>query len=122
MTRRRSQCLRNLDDPLKVFSLLTIKSCGLVFLFYAGAVATELVFGLWTVFFGPWSFVAQLAAAGLLAIALVFAEKHDDEHLVPSAISYYVSRRWRILYSGGRGDDYQGHVLEGSVVGGPWQR
>jgi hypothetical protein len=120
MTRRRSDCLRNLDDPLKVFSLLTIKSCGLVLLFYAGAVASELVFGLWSLFFGPWSFLAQLGAAGLLAIALAFAEKHDDEHLVPSAIRYYASRRWLVLYSGARGDDYKGHRLEALVAGGPW--
>ena len=122
MTRRKSECLRNLDDPLKIFSLLTIKSCGLVLLFYAGAVATELVLGLWSLFFGAWSFMGQLAAAGALAIALTFAEKHDDEHLVPSAIRYYVSRRWRILYSGGCSDDFQGHSLEAAVVGGPWQR
>jgi hypothetical protein len=102
--------------------LLTIKSCGIVLLFYAGAVATELVFGLWSLFFGAWSFVGQLGAAGLLAIALVFAERHDDEHLVPSAIRYYTTRRWRILYSGARAEDYRGHDLEGVVVGGPWQR
>ena len=35
MKRRQSECFRNLDDPLKIFSLLTVKSCGLVLLFYA---------------------------------------------------------------------------------------
>ena len=122
MHRRSSECLRNLDDPLKVFSVLTIKSCGLVLLFYAGAVATELVFGLWSLVFGPWSFLGQLGAAGVLAVALAIAEKHDDEHLVPSAIRYYASRRWLVLYSGGCGDDYRGHSLETLVTGGPWQR
>lgn len=120
MTRRRSECLRNLDDPLKVFSLITIKSCGLVVLFFAGAVASELVFGVWSLLFGALSFLAQLAAAGALAVVLAFAEKHDDEHFVPSAIRYYVSRRWLVLYSGARGDDYRGHSLEKSVAGGPW--
>ena len=122
MTRRKSECLRNLDDPLKVFSLLTIKSCGLVFLVFAAAAASELVFGLWSLVFGAWSFLAQLGAAGLFAVALALAERHDDEHLVPSAIRYYASRRWRTLYSGGCGDDYQGHRLEALVAGGPWQR
>ena len=119
--RRQSECFRNLDDPLKIFSLLTVKSCGLVMLFYAGCVATELVFGLWSFFFGAWSFLAQLGAAGLLGVVLVYAERHDDEHLVPSAIRYYASRRWRVLYSGGRTDDYRGHALEGIVEGGPWR-
>lgn len=122
MTRRKSECLRNLDDPLKVFSLLTIKSCGLVLFFYAATVATELVFGLWSLVFGPWSFLGQLGGAALLAIALAFAERHDDEHLVPSAIRYYFFRRWLILYSGAHADDFRGHRLEALVTGGPWQR
>src|SRR6266581_4567479 len=67
MKRRQSECFRNLDDPLKIFSLLTVKSCGLVLLFYAGAVATELLFGLWSLLFREWSFLAQLGAAGPLA-------------------------------------------------------
>lgn len=121
MKRRQSECFRNLDDPLKIFSLLTVKSCGLVMLFYAGCVAAELVFGLWSLFFGAWSFLAQLGAAALLAVVLVYAERHDDEHLVPSAIRYYASRRWRVLYSGGRTDDYRGHALEEIVEGGPWR-
>src|SRR6266699_3536216 len=100
MKRRQSECFRNLDDPLKIFSLLTFKSCGLVLLFYAGAVATELLFG----------------------ALLAYTERHDDEHLVPSAIRYYASRRWRVLYGGARADQYVGHPLEGLVEGGPWRR
>src|SRR5687767_15419622 len=100
MNRRQSECFRNLDDPLKIFSLITVKSCGLVLMFYAAAVAAELVFGVWTLAFGPWSFLGQIGASGLLAIALVLAERHDDEHLVPSAIRYYASRRSAYIYSG----------------------
>ena len=122
MTRRKSECFRNLDDPLKVFGFLTLKSCGIVLLFYAAAVATELVFGLWSLLFGPWSFLGQLAGAALLAVALAFAERHDDEHLVPSAIRYYVSRRSLVLYGGACADDFRGHSLEGLVTGGPWRR
>src|SRR2546425_12712253 len=66
MKRRQSECFRNLDDPLKIFSLLTFKSCGLVLLFYAGAVATEVLLGLWSLLFAEWGFLAQLVAAGLL--------------------------------------------------------
>ena len=122
MTRRQSECFRNLDDPLKVFSLLTVKSCGLVLLFYGGLVASELLFGLCSLFFGPWSFLAQIAGAVLLAAVLAYTERHDDEHLVPSAIRYYVSRRWRVLYSGARAYAYDGHPLEAVVEGGPWRR
>src|SRR5262249_60859669 len=82
MKRRQTECFRNLDDPLKIFGLLTVKSCGLVLVFYAGTAATELVFGLWSLFFREWSFLAQLGAAGLLAAVLAYTERHDDEHLV----------------------------------------
>src|SRR6266704_278936 len=78
MKRRQSECFRNLDDPLKIFSLLTFKSCGLVLLFYAGAVATELLLGLWSLLFAEWSFLAQLVAAGLLVALLSYTERHDD--------------------------------------------
>jgi hypothetical protein len=122
MKRRQSECFRNLDDPLKIFSLLTVKSCGLVLLFYAGAVATELLFGLWSLVFREWSFLAQLGAAGLFAAILVYTERHDDEHLVPSAMRYYASRRWRSLYGGACPDRYVGHPLEELVEGGPWRR
>jgi hypothetical protein len=122
MKRRQSECFRNLDDPLKIFSLLTVKSCGLVLLFYAGAVAAELLFGLWSLLFREWSFLAQLGAAGILGAVLAYTERHDDEHLVPSAIRYYASRRWRVLYGGARADQYVGHALEGLVEGGPWWR
>jgi hypothetical protein len=104
MKRRQSECFRNLDDPLKIFSLLTVKSCGLVLLFYAALVVSELLFGLCSLLFGPWSFLAQIGGAVLLGAVLAYTERHDDEHLVPSAIRYYVSRRWRTLYGGGHCD------------------
>jgi hypothetical protein len=122
MTRRHSECFRNLDDPLKILSLLTVKSCGLVLLFYGGTVAAELLFGLCSFLFGDWSFLAQLGAAAVVAVALALAERQDDEHFVPAAIRYYASRRWRVLYSGGRSDRYAGHPLEELVEGGPWRR
>lgn len=122
MTRRKSECFRNLDDPLKVFSLITVKSCGLVLIFYACAVATELVFGLWSLLLAHWSFLGQIGAAGVLAVVLVLAERHDDEHLVPSAIRYYASRRWAYLYGGACVDRYEGHPFERTVQGWPWPR
>jgi len=122
MTRRQSECFRNLDDPLKVFSLLTVKSCGLVLLFYAAMLLLELLFGVFSLLFDDLSFVAQLGAALMLGAVLVHAERQDDEHLVPAAIRYYASRRWRVLYSGAVGDRYTGNPLEPLVAGGPWRR
>jgi hypothetical protein len=120
MTRRQSECFRNLDDPLKIFSLLTVKSCGLVFLFYGATIASELVFGVWTLLFGGWSFLAQLGAAMVLAALLFYAERNDDEHLVPSALRYYASRRWRVVYAGAGRDQYRGNPISRVVKGGPW--
>ena len=122
MNRRQSECFRNLDDPLKILSLLTAKSCGLVLLFYAGLVMSELLFGVCSLLFGAWSFLAQLAGALLLGAVLAYTERHDDEHLVPSAMRYYASRRWRVLYSGGHCAAYTGHPLEPLIDGGPWRR
>ena len=85
-------------------------------------VMTELFFGLWSLLFREWSFLAQLGVAGLFAAVLAYTERHDDEHLVPSAIRYYASRRWGVLYGGARDDPYVGHPLEGLVEGGPWRR
>lgn len=122
MTRRQSECFRNLDDPLKIFSLLTVKSCGLVLLFFAATVASELLFGVCSLLFADLSFLAQIGATALLALVLSYAERHDDEHLVPSAIRYYASRRWRVLYSGACGYRYDGQPWEDIVQGGPWVR
>ncbi len=121
MTRRQSECFRNLDDPLKIFSLLTVKSCGLVLLFYAGTVASELLFGLCSLFFGRWSFLGQIAATLAVGMVLAYAERHDDEHLVPSAIRYYVSRPWRVLYSGAHVERPAGHVFRSIFEAEPWR-
>ena len=120
MTRRQSECFRNLDDPLKVFSLLTVKSCGLVLLFYAATVLAELLFGLFTLLFGGFGFLGQLGASALLGAVLGYAERQDDEHLVPSAVRYHLSRRARVLYGGACPDRFRGHALEDLVEGGPW--
>ena len=121
MTRRQSECLRNLDDPLKIFSLLTVKSCGLVLLYYAATVASELLFGLFSLLFGRWSFLGQIGSAAIVAMVLVYAERHDDEHLVPSVIRYYVSRPWRVLYSGAHVERPAGHVFGSVFEAEPWR-
>ena len=119
--RRQSECYRNLDDPLKIFSLLTVRSCGLVLLFYGGVVASELLLSLCSLLFGDWSFLAQIGGALVLAACLSYAERHDDEHLVPSAIRYYASRRSHILVGGAHSSPYRGNPFEDRVEGGPWR-
>jgi len=120
--RRQSECFRNLDDPLKIFSLLTVKSCGLVLLFYAATVISELVFGFCTLLFGSWSFLGQIGAAALVATGLAIAERHDDEHLVPSAIRFYLSRRWQTLYSGACCGQYRRSSPEDVIEAGTCRR
>ena len=109
--RRQTEVLRNLDDSLRVLNFLTLRSCGLVVLFYSGCYALDLTFRVWTFLFGQWSFFAQLVATLAVAVALSWVENHEDEHLVPSAIRYFVARPWRYVYSGARGDGNPSHRL-----------
>lgn len=101
MPRRQTDVLRNLDDPLKVLGVLTFRSCGLVFIVFAGSVGLDLVTGLLSVL--PPKDLGLVWALSLTAGAaagLAYAERHEDQHLVPSAIAYYASRPWRVIYSG----------------------
>ena len=104
MARRSSPVLRNLDDPLRILNLLSLRSCALVLVVYAGANALEVLLGLFTLLFGGLAFLGELGVAALVACVLALAERSDDEHLVPSALRYYASGSWRVLWSGmGRG-------------------
>jgi len=92
--------LRNLDDPLRVLNLLSLRSCGLVFVSYAFATLLEVLFGLFTFVFGSLAFLGELGFAAIVAAALTLAERTNDEHLVFSAIRYYLTQRPSTLYSG----------------------
>jgi hypothetical protein len=95
--RRRSEVLRNLDDPLKVMGLLTPRSCmSLGVIFLAGFSVMLLVGGL-----GFVNMALLLAFLSVLGSALAVAEKQTDEHHLWAACRYAVSGRWRVLYSGG---------------------
>ena len=101
MARRQTQVLRNLDDHLKVFNLLTVKSCGLVVLVYAGCYAAELLLGAFTWMFGAFASISQFLVAGAAAMALAWVERHEDEHYVPSILAYWRDRPWKTLYAAG---------------------
>jgi hypothetical protein len=100
MARRQTAVLRNLDDPLRVLGFISLRSCGLVLFFFAAAHSMEALFGLISLVFGTWAFLVELGAAGALAVVLSLAERADDEHFVPSAIRYFLSRPWAVLHSG----------------------
>jgi hypothetical protein len=110
MARRQTSVLRNLDDPLRVLGFLSLRSCGLVLLFFAGLHSLEAVFGVVSVVFGSWAFLVELGATALLAVGLSIAERTDDEYLVPSALRYYLTRPRTTLYSGGRADHGRSRV------------
>jgi hypothetical protein len=108
MARRQAAVLRNLDDPLRVLGLLSLRSCGFVFLSYAGAAALELALGLFTAAFGSLAFLGELGCAAIVAFVLGLAERTDDEHLVPAAIQYYLDSPGRVVWSGHGSDRLRG--------------
>lgn len=104
MARRQTEVLRNLDDNLKLLNFLTLKSCGLVVVFYSLCYGLELFLKPFSLLVGNWSALVQFGLTGVFALALSWIEKHEDEHYVPSALRYYQSRPWRVLYAGGRAE------------------
>jgi hypothetical protein len=102
MARRQTPVLRNLDDPLRVLGLLSLRSCGLVLFFFAALHGVEATTGLVSLLTSGWAFLAELVAAGAVAVLLSVAERTDDEHLVPSALRFYLGRPGSALYSGGK--------------------
>jgi hypothetical protein len=91
MARRVSEPLRNLDDSLRVFHVLTFRSCGLVMAFFSLCHGLEWQFRTWSILFGSLSFAFELAVSGGLALVLAWIERHDDEHYVPSAVRFYAN-------------------------------
>lgn len=100
MPRRQTPVLRNLDDPLRILNLLSLRSCSLVLFAYALATGLEVAFGVFTLLCGAFAFLGELAVAALVAFVLALAERSDDEHLVPSLLRYYVAGAPRVLWGG----------------------
>ena len=91
MARRRTDVLRNLDDPVRLAGVLSVQSAGLLLALTMLLVLFDLLFG-WTKLLGPAGFLVLLGVVGLAASALAFIERHDDQHLVPAALRYYLQR------------------------------
>lgn len=112
MAKRVSEPLRNLDDSLRVFHLLTFRSCGIVLAFFSLCHGLEWQLRLWSGLLGPLSFAFELALTGGLAFVLAWVERSDDEHLVPSALRYYADRLFQKIPPG----VLARRVLEGFLV------
>jgi hypothetical protein len=97
MAKRVSEPLRNLDDSLRVFHVLTFRSCGVVLAFFSLCHGLEWQFKVWTLFLGSLSFAFELALAGALALLLAWIEHHDDEFFVPSAVAFYADALFQRL-------------------------
>jgi hypothetical protein len=104
MAKRQSQPLRNIDDNLKLFDLITFRSFGFVMMTFSGLMGLNWSTGLLTLMFGKFQIIANLAGSGFVLMVLAWAEKHDDEHLVPSALRFYTSGSTSVIYSGARGE------------------
>jgi hypothetical protein len=125
VARRVTPCPRNLDDPLQLSQLgLSIQSLGLCFCCMLLFVGLELSLRVFSLFFGHWGLSAAFMAAILAGVLLRQAEKHDDQHFVPSAVMYYLFDRadgpifWRqVLYSPGVPEEFDGHVAPGLSPG-----
>jgi hypothetical protein len=115
--RRQTRVLRNLDDPLRVMGLLTFRSCGVLLMFFALAFALDQVLGLWTLLFGQWAMLVEIALTAGAGAVLRVVEHHDDEHYVPSALQYLLARPWRLLYGAGAPEDFRGHRMEAVLRG-----
>lgn len=110
--RRQSEVYRNIDDPLKVMGVLSLKSCSMLVALYGVSYVLDFVTDFWRRAFGPGAFLLELALFAAVAFVLMYAEKHDDEHLVWSMLRYWASRRTRVLYCGARPDGWPVSDLE----------
>jgi len=117
VAKRQSDVLRNLDDTLKLFGVISLRSCGLVIMFFSVAFGLEWGLKIWSLLFGSLAILTIVAVTAVMVAALAIVENREDEHLVPSAIRYYLKRQWRVVYSGARNDGFAGRSLE-EVLGG----
>jgi hypothetical protein len=113
MARRGRPVRKLLDEPLKVAGLLTLRSCGVVFCVYGVCYfVLELVLGLWSRLLGAWSLFGPISCAIAVGAVLRVAEAFDDEHAVPSALRFFLSRRTRHVYAAGRSEGFTPHAPE----------
>lgn len=102
MARRKTRVLRKLDDPVRLAGVLTVRSAGLLGVFGGVLLYAELTLSVFSALAGPVLAPAViLAVIGLAGAGLLAVERHEDEHYVPALIRYYVSGRWRGVWSAG---------------------
>lgn len=102
MARRKTQVLRKLDDPVKLGGVVTVRTAGLLCLSTVTTLYSEVTLSLFSGLFGRRAGLpVMLVIIASLALALVAAERHEDEHFVPSLVRYYASGRWRGVFAAG---------------------
>ncbi len=105
MARRQTQVHKNLSDTLKLFGVISFRSCGLVVVVNGLLQAIELMGHPLARLLGDFAgIVLQFAITGAVAVALAWIERYTDEYHVPSAIRFFVQRDWRYLYSAARNE------------------
>jgi hypothetical protein len=116
--RRQTEVLRNLDDPLKL-GPLTMRSWGMVLLSFSALAAFEQLTGLLSVL-PPFRLGMLWEALGAAAtgVGLVYVERHEDEHFVPSLIRHLASRPGRFVYGAATNECFAGHPLERLLAAG----
>ena len=119
--RRQSEVLRNLDDRLRVFGLLSFKSLLLLVALYQLNVAVDLLTGFWRAAFGRFGILLETALFAGLGLLLAIVERQDDEHLVPAMVRYGIERPWRWIFTGFAADGWKPPRLDWIVARG-WKR
>ena len=117
--RRQTEVLRNLDDALKL-GPLTVRSWGVVMLSFSALAALEQLTGLLSLL-PPFrlGMLWEVFGAAATGLALVYVERHEDEHYVPSLIRFHASRPGRFVYGAAVSERFRGHPLEHVLRGRP---
>ena len=117
--RRQTEVLRNLDDALKL-GPLTVRSWGVVMLSFSALAALEQLTGLLSLL-PPFrlGMLWEVFGAAVIGLALVYVERHEDEHFVPSLIRFHASRPGRFVYGAAVSERFRGHPLEHVLRGRP---
>jgi hypothetical protein len=113
MARRQTEVLRNLDTPLRIAGVISVRGCGVVLFYFVCTQALDTI-GFWDVITGltvgkMWSWVVQNGSVALLAAVMIIIERHEDEFLVPQAIQYFVSQYLNVQAT--RGDNLVSDTL-----------
>ena len=118
MARRLSAVHRNLDDPLKLGPLAP-RSWGIVMVAFALLQLEERLLGFLSVL-PPRNggFLWMLVIVSALVAWLAYVERHEDQHHIPSALRFHLSRPDRYVYSAAAADHRESRPLDDVLAKG----